>query len=108
MAALSKVRKHFTMSIIDAAQTLQSLHIPGEVISTDISAAWTFVGAENIIRLIVTADTYVAFGIDTSGAAVSSTTSPAVKLPAGEHYVICTADYVRVSLNPTRVELLGL
>lgn len=95
------------MSIVDAAQVLQSLHIPGQVITDNLSAGGVFVGSDNILRVIVTADTYVAFGPQSIGA-VSSATSPGLLLQAGEHYIICADDYVRTSLNPSRVELLGL
>lgn len=97
------------MSIVDAAQVLQSLHIPGQVITDDISAGWVFVGVDNLVRVLVTADTFITFAMDNSGvAAVDASTSPAVKLSAGEHYIICTADYIKSSSNPARVELLGL
>lgn len=108
MSSLNKVRKLVTLNVVDVAQALQSLHIPGKVISVDISAAWIDVGQGNILRIQSSADIYVTFSDNTSGAAPSVTTSPAVKLIAGDHYVLCQARYVRASANPTRVELLEI
>ena len=104
----AKIRKFFTMTIVDTAQVLQSLHIPGAPISSDISAAWVEVGAGNIIRVVVGANTSIAFSDDNTLGAVSATTNPSVMVIAGESYIITTAKYVRASSNPTRVELLGL
>jgi hypothetical protein len=106
--ASAKIRKFFTMGIVDCAQVLQSLHVPGAVISADISAGWVEVGANNIIRVVVSANTSIAFSDDNTLGAVSSTTDPAVMVIAGESYIITTAKYVRASANPVRVELLGL
>jgi hypothetical protein len=108
MSSSTKVRKLVTLNTVDVAQALQALKIPGKVISANISTNWADVGQGNILRIQVSADTYVAFSDDTSGSAPSVTTSPAVKLPAGDHYVLCQARYVRASANPTRVELLEL
>lgn len=96
-----------TMSTVDVAQGLQSLTVPGTVIGPDLSGGWTFVGEGNIIRVQAAADLYVAFDDkDAIGVTVSVTTSPAVKLPAGYHYVVCQCDWVRMSAAATRVELL--
>lgn len=104
----NKTRKMITMNIIDVAQTLQAVHISGDVITDDISLAWTEVGEGNIVRVICGADTYFAFSDDTAGGAVSSTTTPAVKIQSGEHYLICSARYIRASANPSRIELLDV
>lgn len=94
--------------MVDVAQTLQSIHIAGDVVTSDISAAWVEVGEGNVIRVICAADTYFAFSDDNTGGVVDATTTPAVKIQAGEHYIICSAKYVRASANPSRVELLDV
>lgn len=109
MSSNTKIRKLVTLSTVDVAQALQSLKIPGKVITANLSSAWIQVGQGNILRIQVSADTYVAFtDIEGDSSSVSSTTSPAVKLPSGDHYVLCQAKFVRTSANPTRVELLEL
>lgn len=108
MSSLNKVRKLVTLSTVDVAQALQSLCIPGKVISANMSTGWLEVGQGNILRLQVSADTYVAFSDDTSGGAVTASTSPAVKILTGDHYVLCQAKYVRASANPVRIELLEI
>jgi hypothetical protein len=108
MSPLAKVRKLITLNVVGIAQALQSLHIPGKVISANLSTGWVEVGQGNILRIETASDTYVAFSDDTSGGAVSVTTSSAVKILTGDNYVICQAKYVRASANPTRVELLEI
>jgi hypothetical protein len=107
MPSNNKVRKLITLSIVDVAQALQSLSVPGKVVTSDLSAGWVQVGQGNIIRMQVSADTYVAFSdVEGDASTVSVTSTPAVKLLSGDHYVLCQAKYVRTSANPTRVELL--
>lgn len=108
MPSSTKVRKLITLNTVDVAQALQSLHIPGKVISANISTGWVAVGQGNILRIQTAGDIYVAFEDEAVGSAPSATTSPAVKLIAGDHYVLCQAKYVRASANPTRVELLEI
>lgn len=109
MAIENSLKKYFTMGVIDAGQGLQSLHIAGKVVTDDISAAWVNVGETNIVRLVVTANTYVAFSnLDAPSATVTATTTPAVMLIPGEHYVVCTGKWIRTSAAPSRVELLAL
>lgn len=108
MPVTNKVRKQITMSIVDVAQALQSLHITGTPITTDISAGWVEVGEGNIVRVIVGANTYFAFSDDNTAAAVTSATSPGVMITTGEGYIVCSAKYIRASANPTRVELLSI
>jgi uncharacterized protein (DUF2237 family) len=109
MSSNTKIRKLVTLSTVDVAQALQSLKVPGKVVTANLSTGWTEVGRGNILRIQVAADTYVAFtDIEGDSSSVSVTTSPAVKLPAGDHYVLCQAKFVRASANPTRVELLEL
>lgn len=106
MAIQDTIRKFLTKSTVDVGQALVSLKYPGKVITDSMSAAAVKVGTSNIIKVHVAADTYVAFSDDAAFGAVTVTTSPAVLLPAGMHYVLCQCDYVRMSANPTRVELL--
>ena len=109
MAQQNKIRKLLTKNVVDVGQALVSLHVPGEVMTDDISAAYVKVGEGNILRIQTTGDTFVAFSDLDSGGAVSVTTNPAVKLVgAGVHYVMCQCDYVRASANPARIELLKL
>ena len=109
MSSNTKIRKLVTLSTVDVAQALQSLSVPGKVITANLSTGWTEVGRGNILRIQVAADTYVAFTeIEGDSSSVSATTSPAVKLLAGDHYVLCQDKYVRASANPTRVELLEI
>lgn len=105
MSTKDKVRKMLTKNIQEIAQALAAVKMPAKVITSDISAAWVKVGTGNVVRLQVAADTYVAFDDDGVGGAVSVATSPAVKLEAGYHYVVCQSDYIRASANPTRIEL---
>jgi hypothetical protein len=106
MAATNKIRKQITMSMVDVAQALQSLHIIGTVISSDISAGWVEVGQGNVLRVVLGANTYFSFSDDDSSPAVNASTTPAVMLTTGESYIITSAKYVRASANPTRTELL--
>ena len=108
MSIRNKIRKLFTKNVVDVAQALVSVAVPGEVITANISAAYVEVGEGNIVRLEIGAVTYVAFDDKTTGGAVSVTSSPAVKLAIGIHYVICECKYIRTSVNPTRIELLKL
>jgi hypothetical protein len=108
MAVTNKIKKFFTMNIVDCAQALQSLHISGTPVTTNISTTWTEVGSGNIVRIVVSADTYIAFSDDNAAAAVTSSTSPGIMLVTGESYVVSTAKYIRASANPTRVEILDV
>ena len=84
--------------------------VPGEVVTTDTSAAPVFVGRGNLLRIEVTADTYVAFGEDPSTSpidvAVTAASTPAVKLPSGYHLVNATEDFIRTSAVLTRLEVI--
>jgi hypothetical protein len=108
MSSKNKIRKLLTMNVVDVAQGLQSLHVPGKVVPDNLSSGWVFVGQGNIIRVHVSADTYFAFAEQSNANTVSVSTSPAVKILSGEHYIVCQHDYVRASANPLRVELLEL
>ena len=105
----NKIRKLITMNTVTVAQGLMSLTVPGKVIGPNLSTGWTFVGEGSILRVQAAADLFVAFDDkDTDATAISASTSPAVKLPAGYHYVLCQNDYVKMSAAATRVELLEL
>lgn len=80
--------------------------IPGDVITSDTSAAGVLVREGSICRIQVSADTYVAFG-DSDIGSVSSATSPALKLASGYHLVVATSDYIRTSANVTRLEVIS-
>jgi hypothetical protein len=106
MAIQDRLRKFLTKNTVDIGQALVSLRYPGIVLPVDLTTAGVKVGASNVIKIHVSADTYVAFSDDSAMLAVTVTTSPAVMLPAGMHYVLCAGEYVRTSANPTRIELL--
>lgn len=98
-----------TKNIVDVAQALVSLNIPGKVVPAADVFAGTEVGEGNIIRIETTVDTYVAFSNESGLAVPSAATTPAVKLVgAGVHYVICQYDFIRTSIAITRAELLEL
>lgn len=79
---------------------------PGPVITADISAAGVYVGQGSLLRIRVAAATFIAFGDSTIGA-VTNATSPGLELnSAGVYLVSATADWVRASANPARVEIL--
>ena len=103
-----KLRKFLTNNIVDISEALQSLKCPAKVVTDNISTAAVLIGKGNIIKIHVAADTYVAFSDDSAFGTVSATTTPAVLLNAGMHYVVCTGDYVRASANATRLELLEI
>lgn len=80
---------------------------PQELITSDISAAPVYVGNGNLLRVRVTATTYLAFGPSTISAP-SSTTSNALELfSAGVYLISANDDYVMASSNPARVEILN-
>jgi hypothetical protein len=102
------LRKTLTKNIVDLAQALVGLKVAGELVTANISTAYTEVKKGNIIRIVVTADTYVAFAKEGGGAAVTAATKNGLLLQAGDHYVYCTEDFIRASAAPARVELLKL
>lgn len=106
MSKNNTIRKTLTKNAVDVAQALTSLKHPGEVIVPASLASWKQVGEGNIIRLVVGVDTYVIFDDDgTNSTLASATASPALYLAAGEHYVLCQAEYIKLSAAPTRAEL---
>ena len=97
-----------TNNVAAVAQALVSVNLPGKVITNTLTAA-VDVGEGNILRIQTSGDMYVAFSDLATIAAVTSATTPAVKLVgAGVHYVVCQCRYVRASAVATRVELLEL
>lgn len=79
---------------------------PSSLITSDISAAPTYVGNGNLIRIRVTATTYVAFGPSTM-TAPSVTTQNALELfSAGTYLIMANDDYIMASVNPARVEVI--
>lgn len=109
MSQKNKIRKLFTKNVIDVAQALVSLNMPGKVVPIADVFAGTEVGEGNILKIETTADTYVAFSDEAGIALPTVATTPAVKLVgAGVHYVICQCDYVRTSIAIARAELLEL
>jgi hypothetical protein len=109
MPSKNKIRKLVTLNKVDIAQALQSLQVPGKVITDNISAGWVEVGEGNIVRIQTSADIYVAFSdIDAPAETVSVSSSPAVKILAGDSYILCQAKYMRASGAALRLELLEI
>lgn len=100
------VRKALTKNVVDVAQSLVSLEVAGDVLTDDLTNL-TKVGTGNILKVVVGATTYVAFA-EEAGATltVDATISPGLELAAGTHYVLCLCDYIKMSTNPTRKELI--
>lgn len=90
-----------------AKKVTDSVLVPGTVITADISAAGVLVGKGNLIRIRISAATFVAFGSSPSMAAVTSSTSPGLELnTAGTYMINATDDFIRASANPARVEVI--
>jgi len=109
MTQKNKLRKQLTKNIVDIGQALVSLSVASKVLDVADVFAGTKVGEGNIIRIEITADTYVAFSDEAGISIPTVATTPAVKLiGAGMHYVVCQCDYIRTSIAITRAELLEL
>lgn len=96
-----------------AKLVMSDVIVPGDVITTDTSAAGVLVKVGSICRIQVTSDTYVAFGPSDTMAAVTSATTPGLKLVGvagrdGVYLVVATDDFIRTSAAVTRLEVLGL
>lgn len=102
----ANVRKALTKNVVDVAQAIVSLNVAGDVITSDLTSL-TKIGVGNILKVIVGATTYVAFA-DEAGSTVTAAvgTTPGLELPAGTHYILCTDEYIIMSSNPTRKELI--
>lgn len=100
------IRKALTKNVVDVAQSLVALEVAGDVL-TDNLTTLTKVGKGNILKVVVGVVTYVAFATEaTSLITATATTTPGLQLVVGTHYVLCTCDYIRMSANPTRKELI--
>ena len=106
----NSIRKYFTQSATDVGQALNGLVFAGEVITTDISAAWVAIEPGYVLRIYTTADIYIAFSdFDQAATTVSVTTSPGALLKANNYYnIIASGSWVRASANPARVEIIQL
>lgn len=105
----STINKRLTNNASRAAEALQAIKYPGDVLTDDMAADWVKVGAGNIVRLVVGATTYVIFSDDNTATLTADVAAtPALMLAAGEHYVLCAEDYIKTSANPTRKELLKI
>lgn len=103
-----KITQDEHLDAAKASKIVDGILVPGEVVdltANDISTAGRLVKTGSLLRIQVAADTYVAFG-DSTIAAVDATTSPAIKLPAGYHLLVSTADFIRASANASRLEIL--
>ena len=100
------IRKALTKNVVDIAQSLVSLNVAGDVITADLTTL-TKVGKGSILKVVVGGATYVAF-TDDAGATItpSVTHSPGLLLATGTHYILCTCDYIKMDVNPTRKELI--
>lgn len=100
------VRKALTKNVVDIAQSLVSLVVPGDVI-TDNLTSFTEVGQGNILKVVLAAQAYVVFAPELpSTLAANATSSPGLDLPVGTHYILCTEKYIKMSANPSRKELI--
>lgn len=82
------------------------LTAPKRLITANISTGAVDCKDAGVLRVRVTAQTFIAFGKSSLGV-VSATTDHAIELPAAGTYMIAvTGDYVRASANPARVEVL--
>ena len=90
-----------------AKKVMGDVLVPGRVIppTTNISNDPELVGKGNICRIRVAAQSYVAFGDESLGT-VSVTTTPGLELAIGVHLVVATDDFIRMSANPARIEII--
>lgn len=102
----NNIRKALTKNVVDVAQSLVSLNVAGDVITTALTTL-TEVGQGNILRVVLAAPAYVAFADDAaSTVAAAAATSPGLELAAGTHYILCTDDFIIMSADPSRKELI--
>lgn len=89
-----------------AIKTLSSvLGTPSGLITGDSSSTPQLVGKGNLVRIIFSAKSYVAFG-DATASAPSSSTVTAAEVPATTYMLFtATADYLVTSAAPTRCEV---
>lgn len=90
------------------------VHIAGDVITSNPSSAPVLVRAGSILRLKVSTAVYIAFGPDSAAApmngTIDATTTPAVMIDetqdGGWWLIVATDDFVKMSSNPTRFEVI--
>ena len=102
----ANVRKALTKNVVDVAQSLVALEVAGDVITSSLTVL-TKLGRGNILKVVVGTTTYVAFA-DEEGSSITASiaSSPGLELAAGTHYVLCLCDYIIMSADPTRKELI--
>ena len=109
---VQNIRKHLTKNIVDVAQSIPGLDIGGKVVSATLTSA-VEVGIGNIVRITVVAAAamHLAFG-NSAIAAVTATTTPALRLPvdAAEavYYVLATDNFIRADVVAARVEVIEI
>ena len=106
------IRKHLTKNLVDVAQSIPGLDIGGKVVSATLTTA-VEVGIGNVVRITVVAAAamHLAFG-NSAIAAVTSTTTPATRLPNSAvevvYYVLATDTHIRADVVATRVEVIEI
>ena len=78
---------------------------PKKLITADTTTARD-VSEANILRVRVTATTYLAFGKDANIPAVTASTQNAIELEAGTYLIAVIGDFVRTSLSVARMEVV--
>jgi hypothetical protein len=102
-----QIRRLEHLDASESKKVTDAVLVPGSVITSDSSSAAVLVGIGNLVRIRVTAPTYVAFGPTSTISAVSITTSPAIELYTAGTYLIAASDqFMRTSANPARIELI--
>jgi len=80
---------------------------PKRLLALDLASAAVDVGEQiSVIRVRVTALTYLAFGKTSTIGAVSVTTKNAIELSPGTHMIAVTGRFVRTSIAVLRAEAL--
>lgn len=95
----------------NAKKVMDSILVPGTVLTDDISAAPVKVGKGNLLRIRVTALTYIAFDdapdSDLMSNEIDEESSPALELfEAGTYLVTATGTFVRASADAARIEII--
>ena len=109
----SKIKQIEHHDAAGAQATTPAVLAPGEVLAPAALAAspGLAVSSGSLIRIKVTADTYVEFSDEGIVSAPGAATSPGILLDAsvngGWHILRATGDMMRCSVAPARAELLG-
>lgn len=90
------------------------LPVGENVTATDMATASSQVGQYSVLRVRITAATYIAFAADADKAALDAATinaaysaGPCIELfSAGTYLITCPLNWVRASAQPARVEIL--